>query len=304
MSASSSSVALDQKQSPTPLTLVLRRLVGGTVGGVLQALSSHPFDTIKSQIQVGKYQSIGEGFRSTLHSEGLRGFYRGVTPPLFLNGFYNALLFGINQQMTNVVTPAGFRPGVDTLELWRVALAGQLTAPLYCLAMVPMEVVKVKLQTQPIAADGKKYYSGPIDCFLKNTKENGFTAAFAGYTPMLMSRIVGLPFYFGGYHFSKGQLINQFSVPETSLAIPMISGVVAGFAFWTSNYPFDLMKTKLQASRTRISMLACAKLIYQEGGIPRFYKGFGVCLLRSIPANSTVWIGVEYTTRFMANNGW
>ena len=300
----------DQQQKPsastgpTPLVLVLRRLVGGTVGGVLQALSSHPFDTIKSQIQIGKFQSIGEGFGHTFKNEGLRGFYRGVTPPLFLNGFYNALLFGINQQMTNVVTPAGFVHGRDTLEMWRVALAGQLTAPLYCLAMVPMEVVKVKLQTQPIGADGTKLYSGPIDCLIKNTRDNGLRAAFAGYTPMLMSRIVGLPFYFSGYHFAKNNLITNFGVSDSSLIIPMASGVVAGFAFWTSNYPFDLMKTKVQASKVPVSPIEMARQTYKAGGARSFYKGFGVCLLRSIPANSTVWIGVEYTTRFMANNGW
>lgn len=288
-------------QEPSAAVLVLRRLLGGTVGGFLQALSSHPLDTVKSRIQTGQFHSVASAVRHTIKEEGIRGFYRGVTPPLFLNGLYNALLFGLNQQMNNFVTPADHPKG-EPLPLWRVAVAGQLTAPFYTFLMTPMEVVKVKLQTQKII-DGRKEFTGPIDCLAKTFTTHGASALLVGYTPMMMSRVVGLPFYFGTYHTAK-QAITAQGFSESSLVVPMCSGVCAGVTFWMSNYPFDIIKTTVQSHSGRLSPRDAAKIVYKRGGIPAFYKGFGVCILRSIPANSTVWIGVEYTSQLMKSNGW
>ena len=288
-------------QEPSAAVLVLRRLLGGTVGGVLQALSSHPLDTVKSRIQTGQFPTITTAIQSTLKEEGIRGFYRGVTPPLCLNGMFNALLFGLNQQMNNIVTPADHPKG-EPLPLWRVAVAGQMTAPIYTFIMTPMEVVKVKLQTQK-TINGKKEFTGPINCLAKTFATHGTSALFVGYTPMMMSRVVGLPFYFGSYHTAKQAMIGQ-GFSETSIAVPMCSGVAAGIPFWCSNYPFDFIKTTVQSHSGRLTPREAAKMIYKRGGVSAFYKGFGVCLLRSIPANSTVWVGVEYTSQFMKSNGW
>jgi len=126
---------------------VWRRFIGGCVGGFLQAATSHPLDTVKSRVQQGIFPSIGTCVRATYTNEGLRGFYRGVTPPLCLCGIYNSILFSLNQLMVNVVTPANHPPSTP-LPTWRIALAAEMTAPLYCLCINPMEVIKVRLQVQ------------------------------------------------------------------------------------------------------------------------------------------------------------
>jgi solute carrier family 25 (mitochondrial carnitine/acylcarnitine transporter), member 20/29 len=288
---------MSSEQDVSDLVLVLRKFFGGTVGGVLQAASSHPFDTIKSRVQMGVYPSAWSCFKETFAKEGIRGFYRGVTPPLFLSGVNNSVLFGVNQYMNNVVTPAD-HDRTRPLPLWRTAVAAQMTAPAYCAIITPMELVKVKLQVQP-QEEGKRLYHGPVDCIKKTVQSRGVLGLMQGYVPTVGSRLVGLPFYFGGYHTTKGILAPD---GEMALYVPMFSGVVAGCFFWASNYPLDYTKTQVQATGDRV--IDVVRRVYKANGVAGFYKGFMTCLLRSIPANSTVWIGIEYTTQWMKANGY
>jgi solute carrier family 25 (mitochondrial carnitine/acylcarnitine transporter), member 20/29 len=285
-------------QEVSDLVLVLRKFFGGTVGGVLQAASSHPFDTVKSRVQMGVFPGAISCFRETLAKEGIRGFYRGVTPPLFLSGVNNSVLFGVNQYMTNVVTPVD-HDRKKALPLWRTAAAAQLTAPVYCAIITPMELVKVKLQVQSHVAT-KKLYEGPVDCIKKIVRANGLLGLQQGYLPTVGSRLVGLPFYFGAYAVTRNYLAPEEK--DMAFYVPMLSGVAAGCTFWASNYPFDYTKTQVQATGDR-SRDVIAR-VYKAQGVRGFYKGFATCLLRSIPANSTVWIGIEYTTKWMKAYGY
>lgn len=291
----------ETKREVSDTTLVLRRLAGGTVGGVLQAASSHPFDTVKSRVQRGMFPTTLSCIQGTYHKEGLRGFYRGVTPPLCLSGINNSILFSINQFMTNIVTPAD-HDRKKPLALWRTALAAQMTAPLYVVAITPMEVVKVRLQVQPQEASAR-IYSGPLDCIAKTVRNDGPLALLRGYIPTVLSRIVGLPFYFGGYHATKDFLTPPHA-ERLPLHVPIVSGIVGGCLFWCSNYPLDFVKTQAQASTgSKISLGEIVRRTYKAGGWRAFYKGFGPTMVRSIPANSTVWIGIEFTSQFMASRG-
>ncbi|CAD2213304.1 solute carrier family 25 (mitochondrial carnitine/acylcarnitine transporter), member 20/29 [Angomonas deanei] len=285
---------------------VLRRFIGGTVGGVLQAITAHPFDTIKSRVQNGVFPSISSCAKSTWQHEGLYGFYRGVTPLLVLNGIFNSILFSLNQFMMNFITPADFDHSTPQ-PLWRVAAAAQLTAPLYVLAITPAERVKVQLQVQG-KGGAETEIKGPIACVQYILRTKGVLGLLEGYTPTLMSRLVGLPFYFSGYQMTRNTLLATPLASSNSafreVAIPLAGGTVAGICFWTSNYPFDYVKTQVQASKTKVSPIQVAKDTFRKHGIKAFYKGYSACILRSIPANSSVWLGIELTNRFMTSNGW
>ncbi|KAH9578076.1 Mitochondrial substrate/solute carrier [Trypanosoma melophagium] len=283
---------------------VVRRFVGGTVGGVFQALCSHPFDTVKSRVQRGMFPGGASCFHSTLRSEGIRGFYRGLTPPLMMGGIYNSILFSVNQFMMNLLTPEGENVNTEP-PIWRAALSGELTAPIYVLCITPMEKVKVKLQLRNSDRDNSQF-KGPIGCIRYIVETEGMVGMFSGYVPTLFSRLAGLPFYFGGYQVAHQYLKNSTIGPTTvgkNFAVPMMSGCVAGTLFWLSNYPFDYVKTQVQAGDGQHRMSEVFYATYKRGGIRVFYKGLSACLLRAIPANASVWLGIEWTTRIMERNG-
>lgn len=285
---------------------ILRRLIGGTVGGVMQAASSHPFDTIKSRVQNGLFPSISSCVRHTWKEEGLRGFYRGVTPSLFFCGFQNSVLFSLNQTMNNWMTPADHDRRTP-LPLWRTAVAAQLTAPLYVLTVAPVEKVKVQLQMIGKGGHESSTVTGPITCLRRIIQTEGYRGILSGYTPTLMSRLIGLPFYFMGYQTARTALLDsRLASTRTGreVLVPMLSGVVAGMCFWTSNYPCDFVKTRVQASRTRVAIPDIIRNTYKTGGIRGFYKGYTACIMRSAPANASVWLGIELTTTLMISKGW
>jgi len=120
--------------------------VAGTWGGVYQAVAGHPFDTIKTRLQAdGSFKSPFQCFSQTVSDEGIRGLYKGLSAPLVLTGFQNAWLFTVNSIAKNVVGKG--RDPLD-LSLAEIIAAAELTAPFYCLAVTPIEIVKNKLQHQ------------------------------------------------------------------------------------------------------------------------------------------------------------
>mmetsp|Transcript_51496 Transcript_51496/g.78191 ORF Transcript_51496/g.78191 Transcript_51496/m.78191 type:complete len:86 (-) Transcript_51496:5-262(-) len=79
----------------------------------------------------------------------------------------------------------------------------------------------------------------------------------------------------------------------------MIAGGCAGTAYWLSNYPFDVIKNKMQASvgkgKRYNGMMECGKDIYRTDGWRGFTRGLSVCLLRALPANATCFLFLEIT---------
>ncbi|CAG9584237.1 putative mitochondrial carrier protein [Leishmania major strain Friedlin] len=175
---------------------ILCRFVGGTVGGAMQAGSSHPFDTIKSRVQNGIFPSISSCVWHTWKDEGVRGFFRGVTPRLLFCSFQNAVLFSLNQTMNSLMAVPEQDPHTPP-SLWRTAVSAQLTTPLYVRTVAP--VAKVKVQLQMLGQGGKESstVAVPASCLLHIIRVEGYRGIF-GYTPTLMSHLIGLPFYFTG----------------------------------------------------------------------------------------------------------
>jgi solute carrier family 25 carnitine/acylcarnitine transporter 20/29 len=73
------------------------------------------------------------------------------------------------------------------------------------------------------------------------------------------------------------------SAPSTFSLI--LSGGSAGVAYWTSIYPLDTIRTAIQVQEGPVrykGMIDCAKSIFREQGMKGFYRGYILCLMRSI----------------------
>lgn len=281
---------------------ILRRFAGGTLGGFLQAVTSHPLDTVKARLQTGRHPTISSCILHTWKDEGLRGFFRGVQVPIFFGGMFNSVLFSLNQLMRNVISPSDRKPG-EPLALWRIALAAQMATPFYVLVLTPIERVKIIMQLEMSKA-GEKKAGGFVKSLQKIHQHGSLRGFMRGYCPNVGVHLVGLPSYFVGYQVTRSY-VSQFVCPDSALGhfvLPVCSGVMAGVCFWLTCYPFDLIKTKMQATHHKANMREIFREIY-VGGFFSLYKGLYVSLLRSAPANASVWIGLEYTQRYMIEHG-
>ena len=77
----------------------------------------------------------------------------------------------------------------------------------------------------------------------------------------------------------------------------MLAGAFAATTAWVVGYPFDLIKTRIQAGGSSGSgIYATAKLLIDESGgrvIHGLYKGLTLKLLRAIPASAIGFLTYE-----------
>eukprot|EP01116_Phalansterium_solitarium_P002188 TRINITY_DN1204_c0_g1_i1.p1 TRINITY_DN1204_c0_g1~~TRINITY_DN1204_c0_g1_i1.p1 ORF type:complete len:331 (-),score=-19.47 TRINITY_DN1204_c0_g1_i1:141-1133(-) len=276
-------------------------LLGGGVGGSLSTIVGQPLDTIKVRLQIQQRgQKIFDGpwdcLKKTVRHEGFRGFFKGLSPPLSAAFFLNAIVFSTNAQFKSLLNRLAGRSPYAQGGLLQTVAAAELTAPIYCLFLCPVDLVKNRLQIQT-ADPANRLYTGPLDCLIKTVRQEGITGIYRGFAATLATRLVGLPVYFGGYETARNWLGQR---GEMSLWKVAVSGSVGGALFWTTVYPIDLVKTRLQTQRAgERSMLSAAKDIIRQGGLAGFYRGFAPCLLRSFPAYAMMFLGYEWTVHLL-----
>jgi solute carrier family 25 carnitine/acylcarnitine transporter 20/29 len=288
------------------LSPVVTSFVAGTVAGVVQAIVGHPFDTVKSRVQMGA-PSISACIRDMVRTEGPLAAYKGVLPPIVVSGAYNATLFSSNAFWTRVFTPASHRDG-DALPLSTIIGASVCTAPAIATVICPSEVIKVRLQLQQ---GGKPEFAGVLDCAAKTFRNEGPATFLKGFGTITAMRVVGLPFYFTGYTVSRDFFAARLVSPAgdgskapTPGYIFMMAGGVGGVAFWSACYPLDFLKTRVQSAKGGGSPLQIAAAVVKEGGVRAMYKGLSACLLRAVPANASAWYAMETTKRLLNEKGY
>ena len=77
----------------------------------------------------------------------------------------------------------------------------------------------------------------------------------------------------------------------------LAAGSVCGLISWTWCYPFDLVKSRIQAvpySQEAVTpFLRTAKEIFKASGWRGFFVGYGVMATRSIPVNAMTFYGYQ-----------
>lgn len=102
-----------------------------------------------------------------------------------------------------------------------------------------------------------------------------------------------------GYFRDKNKnTLNRFSIPiPDTVWNPLVSGGCAGIAAWLPCYPQDVIKSVIQSSPTKLSLLQAIKHIHNSSGYRGFFKGFTPTMVRAFPANAATFLGYEFVTR-------
>lgn len=125
------------------------------LGGVLSCGLTHtaicPLDIIKCKMQVypNKYKGLLPGFQTVLREEGARGLRLGWSPTLLGYSMQGMFKFGLYEYFKDLY---GNAVGEESYARNKGAvwLAASASAELFAdVALCPMEMVKVKVQTSP-----------------------------------------------------------------------------------------------------------------------------------------------------------
>lgn len=160
----------------------------------------------------------------------------------------------------------------------------------------PIDLVKTRLQNQPILPSGQPMYRNVLDCGIKTFTKEGFFGMYRGsgvnlllITPEKAIKLVGNDFF-----------RHHLRTPDNKLTLTreMLSGAGAGTCQIIITTPMELLKIQLQdAGRTvgkasveggaaeataRLSATKLALQLLRERGIFGLYKGLSATFARDV----------------------
>jgi solute carrier family 25 carnitine/acylcarnitine transporter 20/29 len=253
-------------------------------------LKRHPLDTLKVKLQAGsKSTGLVNLVRDMAHSEGVRGFYRGMSVPLVLTGGINTFLWGIQYTLVDAIKQ---QERATVQETMAAAVAG---GAVISLVATPIEGIKNRLQAQR----GLTLAQGPwfvIKTVYQNLGVKGF---YRGLSAVAMCRASNWA-YFGSYSF----MTTRFTGSDNSSVNTIMFGGLAGVCYWFVAFPFDVIKSKLQTQPDvnppqYQGMVDCARKVYSKEGIRAFTRGFMPCIVRAFPANAAAYLAFESSMSFL-----
>lgn len=225
----------------------------GCVAGVAGTIASHPFDTIKTQLQ-NKIPFSEISFNP-------KNLYKGIIPPCFGIGLEKAVVFGTQSYSSKILKQ------YDVTNYTNTFISGGISGLTASFVVTPFERFKILYQT------GKLVKFADIDA--------GYL--FKGLSSTLTRETPGFAIYFTTFEFLSEKIKS-----ESSLS-PFLFGACAGAVSWVFIYPQDRIKTMIQSelNKSSITFRSCAKKIFIEEGIRAFYRGFPLALMRAIPLHGT-----------------
>ncbi|KAI1408468.1 mitochondrial carrier [Hypoxylon sp. FL1857] len=326
-------MAADQKQKPAEAGKNYKGFVAGVFSGIAKLTVGHPFDTVKVRLQTtdatrfsGPLQCVVQ----TIRNEGVRGLYKGATPPLVGWMFMDSVMLGSltvyrrllaehvfyshltphSPSIPQNVKPEKEGPIAATshaaahLPSYGHGLAGVMAGCTVSFIAAPVEHVKARLQIQYSAKKSERLYSGPLDCVRKIYLAHGVRGVYKGLAATLLFRSFFF-FWWGSY-----DILSRILRDRTSLSAPAINfwaGGLSAQVFWITSYPSDVVKQrvmtdpmggKLNDGTPRFrSWWQAAQAVYREGGAKGYWRGFLPCFLRAFPANAMALVAFEGVMR-------
>ncbi|KAJ2721479.1 mitochondrial ornithine carrier protein [Coemansia sp. Benny D115] len=300
----------------------LADLCFGSLAGMAGKFVEYPFDTVKVRLQTSDqkvFANTWDCLMQTWRNEGFMGFYRGLTSPLVGAMAENALAFYSYNKIQGIIRQATNRPQGD-LGLLELFLSGNASGAICAFVISPVELIKCKLQVENVQGYGgarvaEQRFKGPVSVLLHVLRTEGVVGLYRGIGPTVARESLGVGFWFGAYEMVCRQVIQRTqakSKDELGPASIILAGGCAGIAYNITSYPIDVVKSFIQTADVRsstetaspakakpASVADTVRAVYAKGGIPAFYRGLGITLLRAFPANAAMFMTYEYLTRLV-----
>jgi solute carrier family 25 carnitine/acylcarnitine transporter 20/29 len=235
--------------------------------------------------------------------EGITGFYKGMSFPLYSVPLINAVVFSFHELSKKLFN----LHNESEMSLYEGILCGAFAGWANCIIVTPVELVKCRLQVQN---EGKEtaYYKGVKDCIFKTYKESGIKSLYKGNIATMLREIPAYAGQFGGYYYSKKLLAKarKKEICELNNFELLLCGAVGGYTCWQFSYPQDVIKTLLQTQCEKFQpkffdggFYECGKFIYKTHGMMGFWNGYLPCTLRALIANAVLFASYENSKKFL-----
>ena len=269
-----------------PLSDAWIDFLAGWCSGAAGVIACQPVDTVLTRLQAGQRLVTAAATTTTLvSSTGMTSLWRGSSAMIGAVPLQNSLLmggYGLGKRWSTA------QDNQEEDKLTAVFVGGCVGGLLQSFIMSPVELLKVHQQV--------------------HTERSALAVSKTVFQQIVQQKIVwrglgatilrdGIPHgaWFVAYEVSKHKLEETFPnqkeeevTTTTNWSIPLTSGACAATVAWGIGYPFDLIKTRIQASNNHEGILKTTQTLIQEANgdvLQGLYRGFGLKLVRSVPAS-------------------
>lgn len=303
---------------------VWREFLWGGIAGAFGEGMMHPIDTIKTRIQsqaiLSPHQNqktIIQMVRTVWVTDGLRGFYRGITPGVTGSLATGATYFGVIESTKKWIEES--HPSLS--GHWAHFIAGAIGDALGSFVYVPCEVMKQRMQVQGTkkywssvvmkesasvksGADMYGYYSGMFQAGCSIWKQHGVRGLYAGYWSTLARDVpfAGLMVTFYEALKDLTQYGKQKWFPNSSYQVNssleglVLGGLAGGFSAYLTT-PLDVVKTRLQVQGGTLRYNGWSDAVHRiwvTEGVRGMFRGSIPRIIWYIPASALTFMFVEF----------
>ncbi|CAK7348360.1 unnamed protein product [Dovyalis caffra] len=296
-----------------PKQCLLCNAAAGAAAGAIAATFVCPLDVIKTRFQVhglpkfdvanssAKGSLIVGSLEQIFQREGLRGMYRGLAPTVLALLPNWAVYFTIYEQFKSFLcsNDEGYPLSIGA-NMIAASGAGAATT----IFTNPLWVVKTRLQTQGMRA-GVVPYRSMLSALRRIAHEEGIRGLYSGLVPALAG-VSHVAIQFPTYEKIKMYLATRDNTTMDKLGardVAVASSVSKIFAS-TLTYPHEVVRSRLQeqgfhSERRYSGVVDCIKKVFQQEGLPGFYRGCATNLIRTTPAAVITFTSFEMIHRFL-----
>jgi len=241
-------------------------------------------------------------FSHIMTTEGPRALYKGTVPmlsavvPRVTLQYLGLSLFQPRfEQIPNLPVPASVATGICTGIVQAVLL------------VTPLELIKVRQQTQIGTDKAQLKYTGQLSTLRTIVSEEGLLALWKGLLPTAIRQSWGLMIKFTGYleikkAFERYNTSHSHEGPMPGWQ-PGVAGGLSNIIVGILNAPPDTVKTRMQdRSAMYKSTWDCVKSMVRNEGFLSLFKGAWLRVLRIAPGGAIQFASYEFFKRKLYGN--
>ncbi|KAF2456678.1 mitochondrial folate carrier protein Flx1 [Lineolata rhizophorae] len=298
---------IDGRTSNANISPSLVESVAGFTAGIVATLAVHPFDVLKTRLQLdiesrSQWGNSMRIFRKIVRDEGrLSALYRGLMPNMVGNSVSWALYFLWYRNLKDALQVYRGGTGNNLLSVDYFAASG-LSGILTAVCTNPIWVIKTRMLSTGRDAPGA-YRSIPHG-FAAIWRAEGLPGFYRGLLPSLFGVSHGAIQFMAYEQLKMRRAAQRRGGPAQDLSnwdylsLSAMSKVFAG----SITYPYQVLRTRLQtygAGQSYCSARDLVAQIWRKEGVVGFYKGLVPNVVRVLPSTCVTFLVYENTKFYL-----
>ena len=169
-------------------------MIAAILGEASQLIVRNPFELIKQNMQIGKYNRIKDGLVDILKNTGVTGLYRGYFITLLREVPFGLIQYPLYEY---------FKKKVTNKSDIAYALCGAKAGAIAAFLTTPIDVIKTRIMTSTDEKFGIHRILNTISYILRN---EGLSVLFSGVHIRITYITIGGMFFFGANEKIKKEL--------------------------------------------------------------------------------------------------